>query len=89
MILLQVSVESFVLFALEFRMSRHFAHFVLLLSFALLVSACGESPSPIAPAPAGQGQENPEGNFSKTRLDTFVLRAYDLDSVHLAGSANG
>jgi len=70
-------------------MFRHFAPGLLLLSFVLLISACGDTSSPVDPAPANQDLESPEDDFSKTRIDTFVLRAYDIDSVHLAGTANG
>lgn len=51
---------------------------VLLLTLAGCTG--GDQPAaPLAPAP---------GEFAKVRTDTFVLRAFDLDSVHLAGSVN-
>lgn len=69
-------------------MPRHFASFVLLLSFVVILVACGDSPSPVVPAVPDQDQQNPDDGFNKTRIDTFILRAYGIDAVYLAGSAN-
>jgi len=42
-------------------------------------------------APLGADRDTDQGGdgFAKVRTDTFILKAYALDSVHLAGSANG
>ncbi len=70
-------------------MTRHLAPFFLLLSFVLLVSACSDSPSPVTPESEDQNPQNPDEQFSKTRIDTFIFRSYGIDAVYLAGSANG
>jgi 1,4-alpha-glucan branching enzyme len=57
---------------------------ILLQAAALLgLAACSADDAAVLPAPADND------GFVKTRTDTFVLRAYALDSVHLAGSVNG
>ncbi len=47
-----------------------------------LLAACTGDHDPARPT------DRPGDSFAKTRTDTFILRAYDLDSVHLAGSVN-
>lgn len=51
------------------------------LAAGLLGCTSGDPARP-SPAPGSDG-------FAKVRTDTFLLRAYDLDSVHVASSANG
>jgi len=61
--------------------------FLLALAGLVLVSACSEEQAdlPLAPEP----QETAGDEANKTRTDTFTLRAYELDSVHMAGTMNG
>ncbi len=63
--------------------TSHLGAFCLLLTLLLMVSACSDNSRPAAPAvpPAETG--------AKARTDTFTLAAPGLDSVHVAGSANG
>lgn len=59
---------------------------VILIGLSLLASCSDErTSSPLAP---GLDDGAPVGDPVKTRTDTFTLRAYDLDSVHMAGSMN-
>ncbi len=59
--------------------------FLLSLLGLIIFSACAEDPALLAPE--GTPQEG-SGNPVKTRTDTFTLRAFELDSVHMAGSMN-
>ncbi|MBU2502923.1 hypothetical protein KJ682_16455 [bacterium] len=60
-----------------------FLVFLALAAMAVLWAGCSRQEGPLAP---GVGLDD---GFAKVRTDTFVLRAYSLDSVHVAGSANG
>ncbi len=55
----------------------------LALGLLLMVTACSEAPQPVAPI------EEAQDGFNKVRSDTFILVAPGLDSVHVAGNANG
>ncbi len=61
--------------------ARHFALALGILALATLMAACTGN-DPVRP---GSQDGDP---FAKTRTDTFVLRAYGLDSVYLAGTVN-
>lgn len=50
---------------------------------ALLAVGCGQQETPTAPTAPTTGEAP-----AKTRVDTFTLAAYAVDSVHLAGSFN-
>jgi len=62
----------------------------------LLSAGCTRVENPVAPVavqvPVPADQNNPVAgdatDNARTHLETFVLRAYDLDSVHIAGSLN-
>jgi len=56
---------------------------LLLVFGTFLLVGCSVEPETLSPA-APTGQET-----AKVHTDTFKLRAYDLDSVHVAGSLNG
>lgn len=70
------------------RLTRISLLLLLLLASALL-TACGAERAPVTPEipetpppPAGGG------DLAKVRTDTFTLHAWDVDSVHVAASAN-
>ncbi|MFO7653504.1 MAG: alpha-amylase family glycosyl hydrolase [Candidatus Krumholzibacteriia bacterium] len=56
----------------------------LLLFLALAAAGCGHEQTAAPPAPGS----SPARESGGTALDTLLLRAYDVDSVHLAGSFN-
>lgn len=58
----------------------------LLLLAALLLAGCGADRAPVAPVapPDAPG----DGGLAKARTDTFTLHAWEVDSVHVASSAN-
>ncbi len=67
------------------RPARRIAAAALAALMLALLAGCSGQDAPLAPAPdAGAG-----GDVAKAHADTFTLRAYGLDSVHLAGSVNG
>jgi 1,4-alpha-glucan branching enzyme len=54
----------------------------------LALAGCTADPEPLGPAvPTGPDPDGAE--TAKVFTDTFRLRAYDLDSVHVAGTLNG
>ncbi len=61
---------------------RNFTLLLCLSALTGLLVACSGGNDPGRPA---AGADDP---FAKTRTDTFILRAYDLDSVYLAGTVN-
>ena len=63
-------------------MSRSFLALLLALAAALSMAACAPDTPPLGPATL------PATETAKVHTDTFKLKAYDLDSVHLAGSLN-
>ncbi len=62
--------------------ARHFALAACLITLMTILVACTGN-DPVKP---GSTTGDP---FAKTRTDTFVLRAYGLDSVYVANSNNG
>jgi 1,4-alpha-glucan branching enzyme len=56
----------------------------LLLGGAIWVQGCSHEAATLGPEPPSS---DPSG-LAKARIDTFVLKAYSLDSVHVAGSFN-
>ena len=55
----------------------------LLFGVMISLTACSEAPPSMAP------EVEAEDGFNKVRTDTFILVAPGLDSVHVAGTANG
>ncbi len=59
---------------------------LLLSAWLAALSGCARDGALAPPAPAADA---PSAAFAPAAVETFVLRAYDADSVHLAGSFNG